>query len=477
VVTATLPYGSPMDKARTVSDSLVRAARDIIEAQGGEQLSEGIFARVRDNAVEVRIYLTDPDTRPISTTRLTQLWRKKVGALPGVESLIFQADRGGPGGGRALTVELSHRRTDVLDKASEALAARLEEFSVTKDIDDGYTPGKQQVNFRVTPYGESMGLTSIDIAQQVRHAFQGIEALKQQRGRNEVTVRVRRPEKERISEFDLERMTVQTPLGGQAPLMEVARVERGRAYTSINRRNGRRTVTVTADVEPISESNRVQATLNSEVLPQLAKDFPGLTYGYEGRQAAIRDSMQALMVGMLLALVGIYVLLAIPFRSYVQPLIVMLAIPFGIVGAAIGHLVMGYTLSIISMMGIVALAGVVVNDSLVLIDYANWLVRKEGLAPREAIHAAGVRRFRPILLTTLTTFGGLAPMIFETSRQARFMIPMALSLGFGILFATTITLIILPSMYMLLEDVKGWGRTAHGAVTDTPAEQIDIVET
>jgi multidrug efflux pump subunit AcrB len=236
--------------------------------------------------------------------------------------------------------------------------------------------------------------------------------------------------------------------------MVVADVERGRAYTTINRRDGRRTVSVTAGVEPIGETSRIQAELKAEALPRLIRDFPGLTYSFEGRQAALAESFQALLRGMGFALLGIYVLLAIPFRSYAQPLIVMLAIPFGIVGGTLGHLIMGYNLSITSCMGMVALAGVVVNDSLVLINYTNRLRREEGLRPRDAVHAAAVRRFRPVLLTTLTTFGGLAPMIFETSRQARFMIPMAISLGFGILFATLITLVIIPTMYVLLEDVK-----------------------
>lgn len=454
VVTATLPFGSPMEQSLRVQQALLDGGQLAVDEHGGEELSRGIFSSINNNEVQARIYLTPPEQRPISTRQLTELWRDQVGPISGVESLRYESDRGGPGGGPSLTVELSHINIDTLDRASESLAARLEEFSVTKDVDDGYTPGKIQLNFRIKPEGESLGLTARNLATQVRAAFQGVEAIKQQRGRNEVTVRVRRPEAERINEFDIERMIVQTPAGGEVPLMDVADVTRGRAYTSISRRDGRRTVTVTAGVEPLGETTRVQATLDAEILPQLARDFPGLTYGYEGRQAEMRDSMNALMQGLILALLCIYVTLAIPFRSYVQPAIVMLAIPFGIVGATLGHMLMGYNLSIISVMGIVALAGVVVNDSLVLINFTNQLVRDEGLPVAEAVQQAGIRRFRPILLTTLTTFGGLAPMIFETSRQARFMIPMAISLGFGILFATGITLIVLPCMYVMLEDLR-----------------------
>ncbi|NQT53893.1 efflux RND transporter permease subunit, partial [bacterium] len=203
----------------------------------------------------------------------------------------------------------------------------------------------------------------------------------------------------------------------------------------------------------IGETSKVTATLRADVLPQLARAHPGLHYGFEGRQADMRESMASLIASFVLALLAIYVLLAIPFGSYVQPLIVMMAIPFGLVGAVFGHILMGYNLSIMSMMGVVALAGVVVNDSLVLIHYANGL-RTERVGAFEAIHQAGVRRFRPIILTTLTTFGGLAPMIFETSRQARFLIPMALSLGYGILFATAITLVLVPSLYLIIEDLR-----------------------
>jgi multidrug efflux pump subunit AcrB len=193
--------------------------------------------------------------------------------------------------------------------------------------------------------------------------------------------------------------------------------------------------------------------MKADTLPRLARDYPGLSYDFEGRQADMRESMASLIGGFVIAMIVIYALLAIPFRSYIQPVIVMAAIPFGLVGAVIGHIIMGYSLSIISMMGLVALAGVVVNDSLVMIVYANNL-RRQGTPAIDAIQQAGIRRFRPILLTTITTFGGLAPMIFETSRQARFMIPMAISLGYGILFATLITLLLVPSLYLIIEDVR-----------------------
>jgi multidrug efflux pump subunit AcrB len=465
VVTATLPPGSPLAAALQVQKRLVTGIENVAAANGGEELLQGVFAIVDEGQVLVRAYLKPPGVRPLNTGEVTQLWRTEVGPIIGLESLRYESDRGGPGGGGALTVELSHRETEVLDLASSALAEKLDEFANIKDIDDGFTPGKEQLDFRIKPSGESLGLTSREIARQVRNAFSGTEALRQQRGRNEITVRVRLPENERSSEFNIENLMIRTPDGTFVPLLEIAEVERGRAYTTINRRDARRTVTVTADVEPLSQTSQILATLNSQVLPELARNFPGLTYGYQGRQASMKESTSGLFKGFILAMIAIYFLLAIPFRSYSQPMIVMLAIPFGVVGAILGHLLMGYSLSLMSMMGIVALSGVVVNDSLVLIDYANRQ-RLEGASATAAISAAGTRRFRPIILTTLTTFGGLAPMIFETSRQARFLIPMALSLGFGILFATVITLILVPSLYLLIEDFFRLIRRGFGTELD-----------
>ena len=216
---------------------------------------------------------------------------------------------------------------------------------------------------------------------------------------------------------------------------------------------------MTANVVPIGKTNTVISELKRTVLPDLAADYPGLSYDFRGRRQHMRESMSSLGTGFIIALLTIFFLLAIPFRSYLQPAVVMMAIPFGVVGAVLGHLIMGYNLSVMSMMGIVALAGVVVNDSLVLIDYANKLVR-EGTSSRKAILLAGTRRFRPILLTTLTTFGGLTPMILETSRQARFMIPMAISLGFGILFATVITLVLVPCLFLSVQDARRFAAAA-----------------
>jgi multidrug efflux pump subunit AcrB len=294
---------------------------------------------------------------------------------------------------------------------------------------------------------------------------------------------VRLPEADRSTEQTVNDLMVKTPAGTFVPLREVVTFTRGRAYTIINRRQGRRVVEVGADVTPRSKAGEVLGDMTENVLPGLMAKYRGLTYSFEGHRAEMRESLGSLRTSFIIAMLVIYAMLAIPFRSYVQPLIVMVSIPFGVVGAFIGHLLMGYDLCIPSMFGIVALSGVVVNDSLVMIDFANRLRKDDpDLRGRDAVHAAAIQRFRPILLTTLTTFGGLAPMIFETSRQARFLIPMALSLGFGILFATGITLVIVPSLYVAIEDLRrglaaGW-RMVRGLLFpfDSEAEEPAPIE-
>jgi len=453
MATATLPVGTAFQKTRDVEHRLVTTAQAVAAGNGAERLVEGIYAWINQNTVEVRVFLTPPKVRPVPTTRVTELWQQQTGAIAGLESLKFESDAGGPGRGPDISLELSHRDVAILDAAAAAVADALGYFPNVYDPDDGVMPGKQQLDFSIRPEARSLGLHSRDVAAQVRHAFYGAEALRQQRGRNEVTVMVRLPRAERSSEHHLEEMILRTPSGKEIPLAEAVSVKRGRAYTAIDRHDGRRVVTVSAYVRPRSKSGDVMAALTSETLPALKGRYPGLAYSFEGRQADRRESMESLGRGLLIALLVIYAMLAVPFNSFTQPLIVMCAIPFGIVGAVIGHLIMGYSLSVMSMFGVVALSGVVINDSLVMVDFANRN-RRKGAGWHDAILKAGIHRFRPILLTTLTTYGGLAPMIFETSRQARFLIPMALSLGYGILFATGITLLLVPCLYGINEDIR-----------------------
>jgi len=431
-----LPFGSPVSKTEAVMQRLVRGARQVVAESGHPELVEEIIADVGMGGAHtgrVRVALADPDVREkiMSTQEFTNRWREAVGDVAGVEYLNFASDIGGPGGrGRPVAVQLSHRDIDVLERASRELAAVVSTYPGTKDVDDGFQPGKQQLDFAIKPEGKSLGLTARDVATQVRHAFYGAEALRQQRGRNEIKIIIRLPEAERASEQTINELMVRTPAGTYVPLSEVTAVRRGRAYTTIDRRNGRRVVVVSADVTPRSKAGEVLDDLRATALPELLAKYPGLRYSFEGHQADIRESMGSLKVTFVLALLAIYAMLAIPFRSYFQPLVVMVSIPFGIIGAFVGHLLMGYHLCLPSMFGIVALSGVVVNDSLILVDFANRRRRQQGDAATDAVHAAGL------------------------SWQARFMIPMALSLGFGLLFATFITLVIVPSLYLGVEDFK-----------------------
>jgi len=457
--TVLLPFGAPVEKTEAVMKRVFAGARKVVAECGREELVEGILSDVGrggSHMGRMRVLLADADVRDeiMSTGEFTDRWREAVGEIAGVEYMKFASDVGGPGGRRrAITLELSHRDIGVLERASAELAEKLKTYPRVKDVDDGFQPGKAQLDFKIKPEGKSLGLTASEVARQVRGALYGTEVVRQQRGRNEIKIMVRLPSSERASEQTINEFMVRTPAGTFVPLMEIATVERGRAYTAINRRNGRRVVRVSADVTPRSKIDEVLAGVQADDLPDLLARFEGLQYSFQGHRADMRESMGALKVSFVFALMAIYALLAIPFRSYTKPFVVMASIPFGVVGAILGHLIMGYDLALPSLFGIVALSGVVVNDSLIMIDFA---IRREGagLLPRSAIHEAAMQRFRPVLLTTLTTFGGLAPMIFETSRQARFLIPMAISLGFGILFATFITLILVPCFYLVVADLK-----------------------
>jgi len=396
--------------------------------------------------------------RDISAREFAREWRQRLGDIPGADSLKFKFATG-PAADAPISIQLSHRDVPTLERAAAELASTLRGFTGVKDIDDGVSLGKEQLNFKLKPEARSLGITETDLARQVRSAFYGAEATRQQRGRHEIRTYVRLPEHERTSLADLEDLLIRTKDGGEIPLGVAAEVGRGRAYTSIKRKDGRRVIDVTADVEEgVANANKVVADLEKKALPALMRKYPGLSHALSGQQQEQGEALGSLFRGFIIALVVMFGLMAIPFRSYAQPLIIMTAIPFGMVGALAGHLLMGYDLSLLSGMGFVALSGVVVNDSIVLITAINAF-RAQGMSLEEATIAGAARRFRPIMLTSLTTFLGLAPMIFEPSIQARFLVPMALSLGFGVLFATLITLLLVPAFYLGLEDIRqAWRR-------------------
>lgn len=474
-VTIVLPVGSPMSSMRSMEQRVTASLQDVMDEIGREGNFQGYESTISENNLSVEFYLEAEETRNTETAEVVALWRTILGDVTGVESLLFESDIGGPGRGRGLTVELSHRNVDTLRQAGESLAAQLTVYPIVSDITDGFTQGKEQLDFVLLPKGEQLGLTVSDISNQVRAAFYGDQASRQQRGRHEIKVLVRLKADQRDSEYDLNQLKLITPAGDFVSLYEVATVKRGHAYTSINRQSGRRVIRVEANVTPNSQTSIIIAALNDGILQQLESDFPGLSVRFRGNQAQIEDSSSSLAFSVTIAMFVLYAMLVIPFNSYSQPLLIMLAIPFGVIGAVLGHLIMGYGLSMVSILGIIALSGVVVNDSLVMIAYANDK-RNEGASSYDAIKMAGMRRLRPILLTTITTFGGLAPMIFETSRQAKFLIPMAISLGYGIIFATIICLLLVPAMYLILEDLRGLlsskkNKESSGDLGTTPLTQ------
>jgi len=387
-------------------------------------------------------------------------WRERTPAIPDVVELTFSSDL--LGGGKAIDIQFAGRDMEELQDVVADVKDRLAEYPGVIDISDSFRGGKPEIKLDITSRAESLGLTLQDLGRQVRQGFFGEEAQRIQRGRDDIRVMVRYPEDERKSIGDLETMRVRTPDGGEVPFSTVADAELGRGFATIKRVDRRRTINVTAEVdETVTTANEVLADLQANYLPAILANHREVGYSLEGEQANQMDAMNALASGMVVALFVIYVLMAIPFKSYVQPLIVMSAVPFGIVGAIWGHVFMGLGMSILSMCGVVALTGVVVNDSLVLVSFINEH-RKETRGLKQAVLDAGIVRFRPILLTSLTTAAGITPLMLERSVQAQFLIPMAVSLAFGVLFATFITLGLVPAIYMILEDIRNFFRWLFG---------------
>ena len=408
---------------------------------------------VQSHLGEANFELVSAEVRKIPALRFEEVWREKVGELPGVSSLVFQAALITLGS--SVQAELTAPTAAALDAAAARFREELSRLAGVSNIDNNRDRGKREVQLDLLPESRSLGLTFEDMAQQVRSAFFGAEALRIQRGRDDVRVMVRLPEDERNTLADLQRLRIRTPAGAEVPLSEVAEVSLGTGASTIERRDRRRVVTVTADVdEEVIPLNEVLARLEAEAIPVLQRDFPGLRVSFEGDQAQQADAVEALARGFAIALFLMYALLAIPFRSYVQPFIILAVIPFGFIGALVGHIVMGLNLSMLSLFGIVALSGVVINDSLVLIHFINER-RRAGVPMEEAIWEGGKARFRAILLTSLTTFLGVLPLILERSTQAQFLIPMAVSLGVGVLFATAILMILVPALMMLHYRAEG----------------------
>jgi multidrug efflux pump subunit AcrB len=466
----TMPAGTPMHRTRQVVDFVQEKARQLLAEKDRERPADAPalldhtaaiigaqFGRQGGDSgghlAQVWIQLLEGERREISSAGLTRQWRRRVGTIADAESITFKSEI--HSAGNPIEVHLSLDDHAQLVAAADELKKELEGFSGVFDISDSYMPGKMEMQLKLKPNAASLGLKLSDLARQVRHAFYGAEAMRFQRDKNEVKVLVRYPDKERESLENVEEMRIRTPDGSEAPFSAVADVTMERGYAAIERAQRLRVIKVIADVnENVTNANEVRQYLTGTYLPRLKNRYAGLRYTIEGEGQEQKEVLGDVTKGLVIALFCIYALLAVPFKSFSQPFIVMAAIPFGVVGAVLGHLLMGFNISVISLFGIVGLSGVVVNDSLVLIHRINHL-RQNGRNAFEAVIEGGKLRFRAILLTSLTTFGGLTPMLLEQSIQARFLIPMAISLGFGVLFATLITLILVPCGYLILTDLQG----------------------
>ena len=409
----------------------------------------GSFTQGETGAI-IFVEMPQSEERPFNGDVIGKMWRERAGEFAGVKELYFRsADH--MGGGPPLSFRLSGEDYEGLEDAAAELQAKLGEYEGIFDIRNSAEKGGDEIRLRIKPEAEALGLTMASLGRQVRQAFYGEEAQRIQRGKDELKVMVRYPREERRSIADLENMRIRTPAGDEVPFKDVAEMSFGTSYSGISRLNRKRTITVSADIDPqVVESTEIVRAITRDYIPELLARYPGVSYGLEGASQEQVDLIRNLTVASIAALFLIYALIAIPLRSYSQPLIIMSVIPFGIIGAVIGHLVMGMSLSMFSLFGLVALAGVVVNDSLIMIDFINR-ARREGAPLKQAVIQSGTQRFRAIVLTSVTTAAGLIPIMSEGSLQAQSVIPMAVSLGFGILFATVITLFLIPSLYVMQE--------------------------
>ena len=484
----TMPQGTPVSETSAAVEKLevgVARLRERLLQETGQDYFRHVSASVGDQPMasrrgggpmgpilnlaaahlgEVTVELTPSETRIYNSEQIGNMWREATGQIPEAVDVNYILSMMSPGDD--VDVQLAGPDIDSLRGAANEVKRRLLQYSGVTEVSDSFRAGKEEVKLGIKPSAEALGLTLRDLGRQVRQAFYGEEAQRIQRGRDDIRVMVRYPRDTRRSLGDLENMRIRIPGGGEVPFSQVAVVEPGRGFASIRRVDRNRAVNVTAAVDShVTSAGAVIADLDTRILPEVLARYPGVFYTFEGAMAEQQDAVGGLQRGFLLALLMIFALLAVPLRSYAQPLIIMSAIPFGLVGAVWGHLFMGLDVTMMSMFGLVALSGVVVNDSLIMVDFIN---RKQRMHEdmHEAVREAGMNRFRPILLTSLTTFFGLAPLMTSRSFDAAFMVPMAVSLAFGVLFATFITLLLVPTAYVILEDIRHvmrpiFGRTAE----------------
>lgn len=438
---------------KTLESRITELRKELREKNGGEDQILNVFTNyIGDSSGVVLIELATAENRKISGMVIEEEWRKRTGDLPEMIDLKITSTLGSSG--TVVDIEFSSNSLEDLHDAAEGLKARLAEYQGVYNIKDSFQKGKQELVIELKPVARNLGLSLDEVAGQVRQAYHGVEVQSIQRGDSDVNVVVRYPFEERSSLWYLENMHIRLRDGSSVPLLTVADIDYGEGASQIKRNNRRRVIRVDARIdESITNEAKVMEALRSEFLNRVSEDFPGMTWSIAGVQKDRVEFMGFLKQAYLIALLSMYVMMATLFRSYSQPLMVMFAIPFGLIGALLGHFMLDRDVTLWSIVGMVAVSGVVVNDNLVLVDYINRN-REKGIDLLESIREAGVARFRPIMLTSLTTFGGLTPLMMERSFQAQFLIPMAISLAFGVMFATLISLILVPAAYYILHDME-----------------------
>lgn len=464
--TVEFPSGTPPDVTEQaiaqIDAALLRLAKHT-QTRSGDPLIQDRLSLVGQTLEDipksgphlgsVQAILLDSERRGIHSKDLMVQWEKEVGPIPGVKSLTITGLQAGPPGAPIEIWLQGHNMDDIL-AAADDLMDRLRKFEGVYQIRSDFSQGKNEMRLELKPEARTLGLTVDDLARQIYAGYYGAEAVRLQRGRDDIRIKVRYPADERSRISDLERVRIRTRNGHEVPLMSVADISFAPGYSTITRTDGMRRVAISAGVDTTkANANEIFSELSSNFFPQLKRRYPELHLALQGEQKKMRESFDSLYVGYPLAMLGIFIIIATMFRSYVQPFIIIFTVPFGIIGAVMGHMLLGYDLSIMSIFGMVALTGVVVNDAIVLIERINENIA-EGMPFFDAILNGGARRFRAIFLTSLSTVGGLAPLIMETDLQAKFLIPMALSIAAGIAFATILTLVLVPSLLVLLSDCR-----------------------
>lgn len=478
IMTATLefPEGTPPEVTQEALDRVDAALLRLAEKTdtlSGEPLLEDRLSLVGQtledmprrgpNLGSAQAILLPSERRGIHSKDLMVAWEKEIGSIPGVKSLIIEGLKAGPPGS-PIEVWLQGHDMDQILAGTEDLMQWLSKFDGVYQIRSDYALGKNEMQLNLKPEARTLGLTVEDLARQIYAGYYGDEALRLQRGRDDIRIKVRYTSDERRRLSSMEQMRIRTPQGFEIPLTSVADISFAPGYATITRTDGMRRVAVSADVDSNrANANEIFAEFTSGFLGEIRERYPGLHVALQGEQKKSRESLSSLFIGFPLAMVGIFIIIATMFRSYVQPFVIMFTVPFGIIGAVFGHMLLGYDSTMMSLFGMVALAGVVVNDAIVLIERINENLA-EGMSFFEAIINGGARRFRAIFLTTVGTVGGLLPLIAEKDMQAKFLIPMAVSLAAGVIFATVLTLVLIPSLLTILNDLRLlWHRLRHGA--------------